>query len=220
MKPGPASAAAGFNHSQSMKHYTIATLAALSLLIPTSLALAQEGEKRGFLDAPVKALRGVKDRIEVKGQFEARVDARKGSSTASSTARKVELQENIVKRMKEKAEKVMQAAIERLERLATRLESRIAKVKAEGAVVTDSERFLAEARTHISAAKAELVVFSSVTLSADRLSDNVEALRTEAGKVKEHLKLAHSSLVKAIRALKPGRSIDAKATSTATTTTP
>jgi len=135
-------------------------------------------------------------------------NARMGASTtvevrkASSTERRVELQLDIVKRQAAKTYWVLTSTIERLESIMTRVESRIAKVKAEGGVATESEVFVAEAGTHLAEAKGKLAVFTSITFSADKLRDNVIKLREAAAEVKVHIRAAHTSLMNAVRSLR------------------
>ncbi len=224
-----------------MKHKLLIAVTALSLAIPSSLAFAEEGQSReGLMRLPARVVEQVKDKIQLQTGFrasstdrkvevKAALETRKASSTdrrgefearkASSTEKRIEVQENIAKRLSAHAAKMFTATVERLEKLIARLESRITKVKAEGGVAAISEGFIAEAKSHLSLAKAEIATFSSIDLSEDKLRENVSTLRAAGAEVKEHLKAAHQALVKAIRALKPGRSTNnGNATSTATST--
>jgi len=153
--------------------------------------------------------------VKVRAEAKAEMEARKASSTermaerkaevqvrqASSTAKRVEMQRGIAKRKAEHTARVLTATVERLEKIITRLESRIAKVKANGGVTTESEGFVAEARTHLSLAKTSIALFASVDLSGDKASENFERVRNIAAEVKEHLREAHRSLVQAVVSL-------------------
>lgn len=190
---------------------------ALASLLAASPAFAQEGE--------VKARAGVSvpTRVKVEAQTSAEVRVRQASSTRSTDSgqaeRRATIQASVAKRMVERAGKVMQATIERLEKLSARIESRIAKVKVEGGATAESEAALAAAKVHIGEAKAELKTFLAISLTSEQLSENVSTLRTAAAKVKVHLREAHAALVKSVVALKPGRTeAKVRATSTATTT--
>ena len=188
-------------------------LSLLVLAVPTSARTEKEMEMR---------LSGSTTPAQIRTEVKARIDARLASSTArraSSTERRIELQQNIAKRSADHTGKKLLATIERLERIASRVESRIEKVETLGGNATTSTGFLAEARAHLSEARIALEAFSSVDLSATKLSENFERVRAAAAEVKEHLRLAHRSLVDAIRSLKPGRSLNS-ATSTRATTTP
>jgi len=209
---------------------TIYSLTLLSLLALSTPASAQE------INARVKTR--ANSYAEVRMELKARMDARMASTTlrtedrmassserredkktemearkASSTARRVEMQQGIAQRQMERATKVFTATIEHLENILARLESRIAKVKAEGGVTTESESFVVETKVHLTAAKTSLVAFSSIQITSDKASENFEAVRTAGGEVKAHLKEAHQSLVKALKALKGVRNNES-ATST------
>ena len=127
-----------------------------------------------------------------------RIEERK----ASTTARRTEIQQNVAKRLADNASKTLSATIERLEKILSRVESRIAKVKAEGGVTTEAEGFVAEAKVHLSQAQQGIEVFASLNLTADKAQANFETIRAAAATVKEELKAAHENLMKAARALK------------------
>ena len=172
-----------------MKHRIIASILTLSIV-----ALA----------SPVFALEG-------SANME-----RKASSTerkASSTERRVEMQRNLAKRKAEHTAKVLSATVLRLEKIATRLDSRIAKVDASGGTTTDAKIFVAEARVHLALASSTIATFSSLDLSGDKAQENFEKVRVLAKEVKDHLREAHTSLMKATRAIKGPRG-EGHATST------
>lgn len=137
---------------------------------------------------------------------------------ASSTARRVEMQQGIAKKRAEHAGKMLLATIERLEKILMRVETRIAKVKAEGGVTAESEANIGEAKIHLQAARTSLEAFASIDLSADKANENFENIKELAQTVKTHIKEAHESLMKAVRALKPGRPSGNATTTRATTT--
>jgi hypothetical protein len=179
------------------------------------------GRMREDLRGRIEARMGSTSPAQIRAEVKARIDARLASSTlrrASSTARRIELQQNIAHRQAEQAGKKLMATIERLEGIASRVESRIEKVEAVGGNASTSIGFLAETRTHLSEARIALEAFSSVDLSSNNLSENFERIRAAGAEIKEHLRLAHQSLVNATRSLKPGRSINNATTTRATTT--
>ena len=144
----------------------------------------------------------------IRANVRANVEAKKASTTerkASSTERRVEMQKNLAQRKAEHTARVLIATIERLEKIIVRLESRIAKVKALGGVTTETESFVAEAKNHLSLAKLSITTFSSIELSGNKARDNFERVRAVAAEVKGHIREAHTSLMKAIRSLKPGQ---------------
>lgn len=131
---------------------------------------------------------------------------------ASSTERRAVLQMNIAKRKANYTSRVLVATVERLENIIERLESRIAKVKANGGNTAESERFVAEAKTHLSAAKSSIALFVSLDLTGDRAQTNFERIRNLAQETKGHIREAHRNLMLAIRAL-GGSRVNVNATS-------
>jgi hypothetical protein len=213
-----------------MKQKLIIGATVLALLAP-AFAGAQE-DSRGPKSAPFRAL------IELKGKMEEKRDlmlGRKASSTssttqrmmekkgelevrkASSTEKRIGMQQGLAKKMAEHTAKVFNATVERLEKLIERIESRIAKVKADGKDTSVSEGFVAQAKAHLSEAKTSIARFASIDLSADKAKENFSAVKEVAREVKEHIKEAHKALSEAVRALKPG-SNGGTATTTASTT--
>ena len=147
----------------------------------------------------------------------------RATSTATSTdkaARREAFQKEIAKKKAEKTARVMAATVERLEKLLTRIESRIAKIKAEGGVTVEAEVAIAAAKADILKAKAEIAAFATLELSGDNAQENFERVRTVAKEVKEIIKSVHTNLTKAVRSLNLSAKskVDAAATSTATTT--
>lgn len=165
--------------------------------------------------------------VKVRAEARAEIDAKRASSTkrmgerkveaqvrqASSTAKRVEMQRGLAKRKAEHTARVLTATVERLEKIIVRLESRIEKVKANGGATAESEGFVAEAKEHLSLAKASIALFASVDLSGDKAQENFERVRLIAVEAKEHIREAHTSLMKALRALGKTRT-EANATST------
>lgn len=197
-------------------------LIAISLLSVTSIASAEEVKSRAKL--------GNESYLEMQMNLKARMDAHKASSTerrtelkadfesrkasstermadrkASTTAKRIEVKQNIAKMQMTRAIKVFTVTIEHLENILARVESRIAKVKAEGGVTTQSEGFVAEVKTHLSAAKTDLAALSAIQITAENSTDNFEVVREAGQKVKAHIRLAHESLMKALRSLKSPR---------------
>ncbi len=158
--------------------------------------------------------------VKVRTEIKAEVETRRASTTerreerreemktnleerkASSTARRVEFQQGIAKRKAEHVAQVLAATVERLEKITVRLESRIAKVKAAGGVTTESEGFVAEAKTHLSLARSSIALFVSLDLTDEKARDNFEKVRAVATETKSHIREAHRSLMMAVRSLK------------------
>ncbi len=182
----------------------------LALVVFSSPVFAEEGgvgvSGQGST-TPLKVRADVRANIEVKrASTTERVQERK----VSSTERRVEFQQNIAKRQVEHVTKVMLATIERLEKIIVRIESRIAKIKAEGGATTEAESFVADAKLNLSDAKASVSAFASIELSSDKARDNFEKVRTMAAGAREHIRLAHENLMKAVRSL--GRAKDSTET--------
>lgn len=198
----------------------IYSLALASVITLPTLVLADDEVKAS---AGVEVRTSITERLKgLKDDVKERVELRKGeaeSRKASTTERRTEQVSKLSKRMIEHAGKVMQATIDRLEKIATRIESRIAKLKANGGNTTLSESFLAEGKVHLTEAKTSLSAFLAIDLSTTaRLNENIVKIREAASAVKTHLREAHASFVKAITNLKPGRPVEVHATTTATTT--
>ncbi len=204
-----------------MKH-TIYAIALSSTLLFASVASANEVELRA---------RASTTPAQIKLEAKERMEDRKASSTerredmmaqaevrkASSTAKRIEMQQGLAKRKAEMAGKLLEATISRLEKIVARLDSRIAKVKADGGVTAESEAFSAQAKVHLSEARQSLAVFASIDLSADKAAANFSKVKEAVSAVRAHIKEAHQSLMNAVRALKSGRS-EVHATTTASTT--
>jgi len=132
-------------------------------------------------------------------------EERRASSTerkASSTERRIEFQQGIAKRKADHTARVLTATVERLGKIATRLESRIAKVDAAGGTTTDAKIFVAEARNHLALATSSIALFASLDLIGDKAQENFEKVRTLAKEIKGHIREAHRSLKNAVRVLK------------------
>lgn len=143
----------------------------------------------------------------------------RAETKASSTDRRIKLFRSLAERKAEHAGQVFLATIERLEKIADRIDSRIAKVEAEGGFATESKTFVAEARGHLAEARTNVEVFASIEFTADTASENFGRVRDAAVAVKMHLREAHRSLMMAVRSLKPGNSTNnGGATTTASTT--
>src|SRR3990167_8927951 len=130
------------------------------------------------------------------------------ASTTVTSTRKTEMQEkraefkqDIAKRQVTNVSRVISATIERLEKIIERVESRIEKLKANGSDTTESEGFLVSAQAHLSEAKADVEAFAELDLTSDRAQDNFEIIRVAASSAKEHILLAHTDIMKPVRAL-------------------
>ncbi|HRH25341.1 MAG TPA: hypothetical protein PLD99_00080 [Parcubacteria group bacterium] len=142
--------------------------------------------------------------------------------------------EKSVKVRADVAVRVLEATITRLETLATRIDSRIAKIGSTGTSTTEATGFVASARTDIGTAKTHIANIKGIDLSSDTASStatstnkvNRDKIKSEAKLAKEALVSAKQNLMKALNAIKRIEASLRKegklpvATSTATTTTP
>jgi len=142
-------------------------------------------ERRAEADAKREALRA---------EYEAR--------RASSTERRIEWQQDIAQRKTSFVTRVMLATIERLEKIALRIESRIAKIKDGGGDTEESERYVAAAKTNLADAKVVVESFANIDLSSDRAQENFERIRTAAAEARELIRAAHQNLMLAVRNLR------------------
>lgn len=166
-----------------------------------------------------------------------RADMMQGSTTVREERREemrekmAERRSEILKRIAERMVKHMELAIERMEKIATRIDARIAKLKERGVNTAASEALLATAREKLNAAgaavanaKAEManaLAVADVDADGDGKMDKVdpgkkvrEFLTTARNAVKD----AHRALVEAIKSLKS--SAELRGMNTGATTTP
>ena len=141
-------------------------------------------------------------RAEVKTEVKGNVEVR----SATAKERVKENQENRMKMRLEVVIRHFRGAIERLDNILTRLESRIEKFRSRGADVSESAKFAAEARTHLGQARISLDAFVNASSSA------TSTLRVLHAEVKTHLRATHEALVKSLRALKASVRVNATTT--------
>jgi chromosome segregation ATPase len=99
------------------------------------------------------------------------------------------------------------AAIDWLEKISERIESRIAKLKEDGVNTSEAEGYLNEAKTEIAEAKSAVSSLSEAAeeaLSAESLREAFQRVRELVQTARESIKDAHAALIKAVRSLKPG----------------
>ncbi len=99
----------------------------------------------------------------------------------------------------------LQAAIDRLTRLANRIEQRIGVLAGAGVNVTQQQSLLAEARQHIQLARESLATaqtnFESI-LATEKPRAAFRTARTSVRETINHLRLAHRTLVRIITKIK------------------
>ncbi len=161
----------------------------------------------------------VKDQVEAqREEIRNQMEERREGAIGVIKERLSKFTENLVKRF--------DAAIERLEVLADRIDSRISKMEAENLDVTDAKELMVVARIKLETAKTSaagidlesVLVASSTATTTATIKADFDSLRTQIEKAKSDIKAAHAALVDVIKNLKPGQRKQPTATSTATTT--
>lgn len=135
---------------------------------------------------------------------EDRKDLRASTTQIRKDARRERAEKEIQKRGNHMIE-MFNAAVTRLEKIATRIDSRIIKVKAEGKTTTEAEANLASARVSIAAAKADIALLPTAitkALGSTELKGSFAEVETLAKKIRGEIKTSHEFLVKAIVNLK------------------
>jgi hypothetical protein len=177
----------------------------------------------------------IKEKIENKKEE----IKQKVASTTNAVKNSIEgRKQNATDKMKESVNKFVSktivrfsAAANRLEILAIRIDSRIAKIKARGIDESKAEKLLADAIIKIQTAKKSIsLITSSANIDSTEASSTVKALKeafsvtkVQIEKAKKDLSAAHAALIDVVNSLKPGdnklRELKAKSTATSTATT-
>ncbi len=112
-------------------------------------------------------------------------------------------------------------AIRNLKSLASRVQSRINKMGAQGISTSSAQALLDIANTKITVASNDITGLFNVLASTTATSTKkmmLAAIKADALKTKQDIKLAHQALVNAIKSLKPGEEKHEMASTTATST--
>ena len=185
----------------------LSTLLFLALVFGVfSSVSAQEASINASVDT-----RAIQVQAQIRAEIEARrvqADERREAARVEAEARRaqtqtkrVEFQQTVAKRQVENTARVILATIERLENIIVRLESRMAKIKAQGGVTSESETFVAAARANLSDARLAVDAFVSIDLSSERALENFQRIRATAAETREHIRAAHRNLMMAVRSL-------------------
>jgi hypothetical protein len=110
-------------------------------------------------------------------------------------------QVQVATRKAETVLRFMSATVDRLEKIADRIDSRIEKLKSAGGDTSESEEFVAEARVDLANASASLEALVDIELSGETFQENFQRIRTIAAEAKEHIRSARENLVNAVRLL-------------------
>ncbi len=178
---------------------------------PTSVGT--KGHSVGKMDAT-----GTKPLVKDVEESMQERDAMHAKLAGSSTERRGEMRQNMMKERVDIFSRFtvtiigrMNAAINRLRKIADRLDSRITKEKARGVDTTKAETNIAIARIKIADAETAVTlavnIVSSTTANFDlsstttRLSDIGKPVREELAKAREAVFAAHKALVDAISSM-------------------
>jgi hypothetical protein len=162
------------------------------------------------------------------------VRAKMMQNSSSTAGRGAEMREKMAERRGEILKRItnqmilrMNAAIERLTKLADRIDSRIVKLKEKGVDTAKAEANIAIARTKIAAAKAAVAAagngVESASIQADasasstKPSDPGRTVREALTQARTAVFAAHKAIVDALTSLKVGAGVGMKATSTMST---
>lgn len=147
---------------------------------------------------------------------EAREDIKEIRENTASTTR--ELRNDLKEIIKNKIEKRFgkmfdrfQSTIDRETAIMAKLNTRIAKIKANGGTTTEAEKVVAEAKVHIDEAQKDLNALKVIanndneiaSSTTDRLSkETLASMKDSAKEIEKHLREAHQDLQKSIGILR------------------
>lgn len=182
---------------------------------------AKRETMKADIDAKKDEINEKKDTIkaqieERKQNIKSEVEERRSNAVGVIKERIGTFTQNVIKRFN--------AAIERLDTLTERIDSRIAKIEADGGDTTKAKELMAVAKTQLETAKVstsgvELEVETLISVEASttaEIRDEFDSLKDQIEKAKGDIKKAHASLIEVINSLKKGQ---LRATTTASTTT-
>lgn len=204
---------------------TITTLLSLSLLLGAAPSVFAED---GSSEKPLPPRPGVTETL--KRAVESKKEAFKSvqeTFRASTTDIKKDMKEavekkkeglreareefrgQIAKMMVNRTAAMLTAAVERFQKIIERTNTRIAELKAGGAVTADAELKIAAAQKDLTDARTEIQAITNIglTLSTSTATTTVktslDAVRTDAQKAKDLLKSAQQNIQKALKTLRP-----------------
>jgi hypothetical protein len=225
---------------------TFIPLVALALMVGAPIAHAEKGPSEDRAKVEVKAEiedKGVFDKVrsllrdkveekklEIESErediqkeaVERRVKVLEARKEVKAEARNIGIQKSV-----EKTTAMLNAMVERFEKLMDRISSRISKINERGGDTKISSEKLAQAKTDLAKARAQIEDLKKIDLSlgsttasttaSTTLKANFDAYKKAVKAVKDTFKLVHKDLEESVRALKLGE-VKVSATTTATTT--
>ena len=144
----------------------------------------------------------IKDEIEAKREsIKNSVEERRQNAVDKIKERVDQFVQNVVNRY--------EAAISRLEKLADRIDSRIAKMEADKIDVTKAKELMVKAKAKIEIAKTSIIgITTTISTNATTtalMKEEFKIIKTQVEKAKEDIKTAHAVLVDVVKNLKPGQ---------------
>lgn len=164
-----------------------------------------------------------KEREEKAETIKDKIEEKRNAVKVNIEEKRGELQEKIMQRALDFTKKVVeryQAAVERLENIAERTDSRIAKFEASGSKQTKAKELMVTAKAKIELARnsvSDIKLDGEATTTAG-IKLEFDSLRKAMEKAKEDLKDAHAALVDVIKNIKPGFNKASTTPKTATST--
>jgi exonuclease VII small subunit len=223
-----------------MKNKILLSFISISLLAAPAVSLAQSSNastKANAASTTTKTETAKSKTPTIKDT----INAQKENLQNSVTERRETVTNKIQERTSEFVKKIIErfnAAANRLDVLAQRIESRISKLKAANISTTEAEKLMVTAKNKIKSAKASITLIvlgedtasttasMASTTTTQQASSTIDAIREafdvvtgQIQKAKDDLKAAQAALVDVVNSLKPGDNKLKNATSTATTTT-
>ncbi len=138
------------------------------------------------------------------------------------------VKDNIQRRTENRYEKMLaryKATIERENTILLKINSRIAKIKANGGNTTEAEKLTASAKVHMDAAAIGLVTLTqqanaqanleNASTTVAKLREGIDAMKKTGAEIERHLRSAHQDLQKCVGILMGMSQIRANATTSA-----
>jgi len=163
----------------------------------------------GIMVATLVASPVFAETVNVKGKIEDR--NKKVSLTGTTTAeqrreeaqnKRIESNTRVLSNNIRSDVKVFTATANRLDKIVSRIESRVAKIKAANGDTTQIEANLAIGKLKLAEARTDIAAISSIDISGATSSSTIRTLfstiKASAVKAREALKASHAALIKAV----------------------
>lgn len=152
-----------------------------------------------------------------KNELREKMEARLASSSANRIEKREEARERVENkiaststyRLERRFEKITRnylREIVRLEQILGRVVSRIEKIKSLGGKTADAEKYVEEAKMHLSEARKTYDVLKTIATDADdnatTTKEMLGSIKNSAKEVENHLRLTHKSLQKTVGSLR------------------